>query len=132
MSPWLLFGRRVKKHSSRGKFFERLVNVLAMIGNPGKRANSVLLPLGREESKPGFCFRDAQFDPALFSVEGLVGDDRKAELIGVKTQRTFLVLDRNGHEFDLLNHSAVTFGQGGSAVEQQGMTSHKSLVHLKG
>src|SRR5439155_361177 len=107
--PWLLFRRRVKRHPSPGEFSKGLFNILAMIRNPGKRADTALLPFGREESNAGLGFRDAQFDPALFAVKGLVRDDRKAEFLGVKIQRALLVAHRNGHEFYLFNHSAATF-----------------------
>ena len=91
-----------------------------------------LLPFRREQSNAGLRFGNPQFDPALLAIKRLVRDDRKTQLLSVKIQCALLVSHRNGHEFDLVNHGAATFEQGLSAVEREGMKSHKSLVHLKG
>jgi len=48
----------------------------------------------------------AIFDPALLFVEGLIGDDRERQFVGVKIQRAILVGNWNANKFDLLNHSA--------------------------
>src|SRR6266436_3825560 len=53
------------------------------------------------------CFRHAQFDPALFLVERLVGDNREPEFIRVKIQGPVLIGHRNTDEFDLLDHDAA-------------------------
>ena len=80
--------------------------------------DAALLPLRREEGNAGLSFGNSEFDPALLAIERLVRDDRKAELLSVKIQCSLLVSHGNCHEFDLLNHSAATLGQGQGAVER--------------
>ncbi len=45
----------------------------------------------RKENNARLRFRDAQLDPALFLVEGLVGDDGEAEFLGIKIERPILI-----------------------------------------
>ena len=103
-----------------------------MIWNAGKGADAAFLAFRREESNAGLGFRNAELDPPLFVIERLVGNNRKAELLGVKVQGALLVAHGDGCEFDVLNHGAATFVQGKSAVERQRVKIHKSLVRLKG
>ncbi len=48
-------------------------------------ADAIGVLIRDEENDACLSLRDAQLDPALFVVEWLIGDDREAKLLGVKT-----------------------------------------------
>src|SRR5262249_10322772 len=72
--------------------------------DPGEGPDPVLVRIGREELDPGPAPPDAQLDPALVVVEGLVRDHAKAELLGVEVERPLLIRDRHADELDALDH----------------------------
>jgi hypothetical protein len=64
-------------------------------------------PSGREQHHSCLRFRNSQFEPALFLVKRLIGDDCEPQFVGVKIQRAILVGDWNANKFDLFDHDAL-------------------------
>lgn len=77
--------------------------------------------LGAEEDDAGVGSGDAEFEPALGVVEGLVGEDAEAEGVGVEVESPFLIGDGDGNEFDAANHVLIVglcgeFGKGAVVI----------------
>src|SRR5262249_37294280 len=91
-------------HAARSQLAVGRFHVVAGEGAVEEGADARLMTLGREQHHRGLRVRDAQLDPALLVVEGLVGGDLEAELLGVELQRAALVRGRDADEFDVGDH----------------------------
>jgi hypothetical protein len=60
--------------------------------------------VGGEEHHARITPPDAQLDPALTAVEGLVGHHAKSELLGIERQRHVLVAAGNSDELHASDH----------------------------
>src|SRR5262249_24687690 len=89
-APRLFLGRSIEKHAFGREFFIDLFNVVAVIGNPNKRADASLLPFWCEKRDSSFCLWDAKLDPALFLVKRLICDNGKSKFFCVEVYRSLL------------------------------------------
>ena len=87
--------------------FELFVGFFDVVNLPrgiDEAADTILVAVGREQDNACFGSRYGKLDPALLVVEGLVGENAKAEFLGVKSERALLVPDRDAKEFDPSDH----------------------------
>ena len=109
--PRLFLWRTFEFHAALLQLRICLVDVVARIRHVHKRSDPFFVPFRREQHHSRFRFRHAQFDPALFPVERLIGNDREPEFVRVKIQGPVLIGHGDTDEFDLLNHDERNVNQ---------------------
>ncbi len=86
-APRFFLRRTVELHPARGQFLVGLLDVIAHERRVHERADAVFVRIRGEEHHPRLGLGHAQFDPALFLVEGLIGDDGEPEFLRIRIQR---------------------------------------------
>lgn len=72
---------------------------------------------------------EAQFDPPLLVIEGLVGRDRATQLLGVGLQGVQLVEDGNADELDVGEHAASRV-DGPSTTTRPSLSEHRKCLYI--
>src|SRR6266404_6619407 len=99
---------RLRRHgefdAASRELFVGLLDVIAVENDVGESADPILMSVRSEEHKARFGAGDAQLDPALLAVKGLVGEDDEPEFPGVEIQGLILIAYRDAGELDSFNH----------------------------
>src|SRR5690348_2394645 len=103
-SPGFLFWGLLELDAARAQVLISLLYVIAEEDDVRKRADPVFLAVRSEQYDFGLAAGDAQFDPALPAVEGLIGENLKAEFLSVEFQRLVLIPDWNADELHCFDH----------------------------
>ena len=106
-APGLFLRRTFEFHAAFLQFGIRLIDAIARVRHVHERADPLFVAFGGEQHDSRLRLWNSQFDPSLFLVERLIGDDREPEFIGVKIERAILIGNGNTDEFDLLDHDPL-------------------------
>ncbi len=98
--------RALERDAARVVFGVGLLDVVAREREPGEVADAIFMAGRREEDDAGFGCGNAQFDPALFAVERLVGGNREAEFLSVEFEGAVLIADGDAGELELGDYPA--------------------------
>jgi hypothetical protein len=100
----LLLGWLLKLDAARGQLFVRLFDVVAHERNVRKCPDASFMSRRREEYDASFAARNRKLNPTLPAAERLIGQDLKAEFLGVEAQSLILIRYRNTHELHRFYH----------------------------
>ena len=67
--------RRIQTPPRAFLVLRRSLQMITGVGHVHERPNAVLVVIGGKQNNARFRFGNAQFDPALFIIKRLVGDD---------------------------------------------------------
>jgi len=104
-APRLFRGRSRKQDSAILQLLIGPIDVVRHKCYIGKGTDPIFMARGREQNYLGLAAWNPQFDPALFLVKWLVGQDLESKLLRVKTNGLVLIAHRNAHELERLDHN---------------------------
>src|SRR5262245_17318089 len=103
-SPRLLARRLKELDPPLDQLAVGLLHVVAGERHAREAADSIFVAGRREEGEARLASGDLELDPSPAFAHRLIGDDLETELVGVEGERSILVLDRDAHELDALEH----------------------------